>query len=300
MQGTHLALGPILFFWTQQEVRDFYQRMASQPVETIYLGETVCSKRREMRLPDWIEVGQQLAEQGKRVVLSTLTLLEAESELKMLKRICANSDFVVEANDVAAIQLLSEHKLPFVVGPAINVYNLETLKLLMAQGMQRWVMPVELGRVTLHALLRQLQEEGLRQQLEVEVFAYGKLPLAYSARCFAARHLDLPKDNCQLCCLNYPDGLMVRSQEGKEVFTLNGIQTLSGDLYNLVEEVADLQQLGINALRLSPQLAGMEAVIQRFAAALEGQSSQQIPLLQASFCNGYWYGKPGLEWVDSA
>ena len=50
--------------------------------------------------------------------------------------------------------------------------------------MQRWTMPVELSRDWLAELLDDCSARGLRNQFEVEVFAYGHLPLAYSARCF--------------------------------------------------------------------------------------------------------------------
>lgn len=48
------------------------------------------------------------------------------------------------------------------------------------------------------------------QRPEVELFAYGHLPLAYSARCFTARAENLPKDDCQFVCLNYPEGPCAR------------------------------------------------------------------------------------------
>mgnify|MGYP006171242927 CR=1 FL=1 len=45
-----LTLGPVLFGWQRQQLLDFYAEMASQPLDVIYLGETVCSKRRALSL----------------------------------------------------------------------------------------------------------------------------------------------------------------------------------------------------------------------------------------------------------
>ena len=70
-----LSLGPILTYWPQQRVFDFYEEMASQPVDIVYLGETVCSRRHELRFDDWMEVAGRLAAAGKQVVMSTQTLI---------------------------------------------------------------------------------------------------------------------------------------------------------------------------------------------------------------------------------
>tara|TARA_R110002167_G_scaffold15727_1_gene62416 strand:- start:7228 stop:8118 length:891 start_codon:yes stop_codon:yes gene_type:complete len=288
-----LSLGSLQFYWPRESVYAFYRQMAQQPLDLIYLGESVCSKRRELKTQEWIDLGQELAATGKEVVLSSLVLIEAESELKTLRRLCDNGELKVEANDMGAVQMLAERGLPFVTGPAINIYNARTLQALHKRGLQRWVMPVELSGKTLADILSDAQILGFGDAIETEVFSYGLLPLAYSARCFTARARNLPKDQCQFVCIDYPQGLPLASQEGQEVFTINGIQTLSGQSYNLLPELEQMSQMGVDIVRLNPQGEAMVQVVQQFRDQLDGRSSQ-IPTIPAEAVNGYWYQNAGL------
>ena len=287
------SLGPLLFYWPKADTQAFYEAAAQSQADIVYLGETVCSKRRELKVDDWIALARQVASSGKQTVLSTLALISAPSELREVKRLVDNGSLLIEANDLGTVQLAREAGLPFVCGPAINAYNAEVLRLLLKNGMQRWVMPVELSRDWLMQLNQDLGRE--RQQFEVEVFAYGHLPLAYSARCFTARSLDKPKDNCELACIHYPTGRLANSREGQKVFNLNGIQTQSGYCYNLGNELAGMDGL-VDVVRLSPEGMGTLEMLARFRANQHGQAP--LPLQQERDCNGYWRQIPGMSLVE--
>ena len=286
-----LSLGPVLFYWSREQYLNFYAEMAEQPLEAIYLGETVCSKRRALGLDDWLGLARELRQSTRaELLLSGLALIEAASELSGLKRLCDNGELRVEANDMAAVHFLHEAGVPFVAGPALNLYNGRALAELIDCGLQRWVPPVECSAQLIADTLRQLDELGVPRP-QVEVFAYGHLPLAYSARCFTARAENRPKDDCLFCCQNYPEGIEMLSQEGEALFTINGIQTLSAGVSNLLAEYAQLQALGIDLLRLSPRVAGMPAVIAAFDAVRKGA----LPPIAVEGCNGYWHGRPGMQ-----
>jgi len=294
-----LSLGPIPYYWPLEQVDAFYAMVAQSPVDIVYLGENVCSKRNLVRYEDWLGIAARLREAGKEVVLSTLALLEAESELKRLRAICGQPDYLVEANDMGAVQLLRGR--PFVVGHSVNIYNDRTLALLAADGCTRWVLPVELTRETL-AEMQQRRPEGV----ETEVFAYGRLPLAYSARCFTARAHHLGKDDCRDACVDYPDGLVVDTQDDNRFLALNGIQTQSARTMNLLPDFADLRELGVDVLRISPQSEHMEKVIDVFeqvrSGALAPAASAELlePLMPTGPCNGYWHGAAGMDALDAA
>lgn len=286
-----LALGPILYFWSAQTIREFYERAAAWPVDIVYLGETVCAKRRALRPADWLALAERLADAGKEVVLSTQVLLESEADLRLLEHLCANGRYPVEANDAAALHLLAG-RAGFVSGPHINAYNAATLQWLGGLGAIRWVPPAELSREAI-ADLQRARPAGL----QTEVLVYGRVPLAFSARCFTARAADVPKDRCETRCQSHPEGLALRTREGQPLFTVNGIQLQSGTPCNLLAEVETLRDMEIEALRISPQAVGTERIVAAFRAALDGDGAEDLAdLAPEGFNNGYWHGRAGMAW----
>jgi len=294
-----LALEPIPYYWPRETVLAFYRTVALSAVDVVYLGETVCSRRHELRLPDWLDLAHTLAAAGKEVVLSTQALIESESDLKALRRIAGNGRFLVEANDMGAVRLL-QGKGPFVAGSHLNVYNPRTLGLLCALGARRWVAPVELSRSALAGMM-QARPEGV----ETEVFVYGRLPLALSARCFTARRFNLQKDDCQFRCLDHPEGLTLRTREGQPFLVLNGIQTQSARVCNLVRELPEMARLGVDIVRISPQsehIAEIAALVKRvllYPGEVVTVAAQLEWLTAGETCNGFWHGAAGIERVPA-
>lgn len=289
-----LALGPLLYLWPRSKTLEFYAQVRDWPVDIVYLGETVCAKRRELRPEDWLMVAEDLSAAGKEVVISTLVLLEAGSELGELRRLVTNSEFLVEANDMSAVSIAAQ-KGAFVAGPHLNIYNEATLSVMHTWGASRWVAPLEIGRDGL-AQLQKTRPGGL----ETEVFAYGRMPLAFSARCFTARADGVPKDRCGFRCIQDPNGRDVLTQAGELVFAINGIQTQSGHACSLLGQTVQLRELGVDILRLSPQAQGTGRVVELFREVLDGgrdaEDAEQTLAREAPapLCNGYWYGEAGM------
>jgi O2-independent ubiquinone biosynthesis protein UbiV len=299
MKTMKLSLGPLQYYWPRAAVLAFYSAIADTAVDIVYLGEAVCSRRHEMRLQDWIDVARMLHASGKEAVLSTQVLLESGADVATMHKIAANGEFTVEANEMGAVHCIAG-KAPFVAGPHLNLYNPDALRWMAGLGASRWVMPTEMTRDDL--LLLQLERPA---GLETEVFALGRLPLAFSARCFTARHANLPKDDCGFACMAHPDGQALHTRDDEPFLVLNGIQTQSARVYSLLHESADLAAHGVDVLRLSPQSQNMGDVIALFHAArtgglcLEEADAGLRALLPGAECNGYWHGRPGLEHVEA-
>ncbi|AQS39300.1 collagenase-like protease [Shewanella psychrophila] len=285
-----VSLGPLLYCWPKEKVIEFYQAVANSQLPLVYLGETICSRRRELKFTDYMDLAHMLRASGKEVVISTLALLEAPSEYTELKKQVDNGEFTIEANDIGAVQAAKELGLPFICGPTVNNYNLASLKKLHSWGMQRFVMPVELSK---HWLDKVISTET--PAFEVEVFGHGFMPLALSARCFTARHKGLTKDKCQTICISNSKGLLAQTQESEPLLRLNGIQTQSAASIDLSSEKADMERMGVDYFRVSPSsLRSVELADTLFDGEHQRQVKQEKRESELS-CNGYWHQQAGFS-----
>jgi collagenase-like PrtC family protease len=136
--------------------------------------------------------------------------------------------------------------------------------------------------------------------MEAEVFGYGRLPLAFSARCFTARRFNRQKEDCGYACLEFPDGMALATREGKPFLAVNGVQTLSAGAYCLVQELGALREAGVALLRVSPQSKDTVEILFALRAACDGHLSSfdarkaLAALAPGALWNGFWHGRPGM------
>lgn len=304
MREFRLTVGPVLTYWSRKELMAFYASVAETDADTVVLGEVVCSRRHEMKLDDWLDLATDLRAAGKEVVLATMALVESESDLRQLRRLAEADQFPVEAGDASALQVLARAGRPFMIGPHVNVYSAGALKLHVGLGASRWVAPVELSLEEIGRINPRCDDAACRQAVPTEVWAFGRLPLAFSARCFTARHHRLRKDDCQFRCADDPDGLLLSTGEKQPFLALNGIQTLSAGQHCLILERDALLRAGVTRLRLSPVSRNFDAVVACFERVMNeggdgGEAMRELVgmALPGGIVNGFAHARAGIERV---
>lgn len=281
MTRSELTLGPVLYNWTPERWRDFYFEIADEAdVDNVCIGETVCQKRAPFFEPHIADVVERLEAGGKRVIHSALTLIMSTQDQALARSLTAEEGFFVEANDISQVSNLKGRD--FAVGPFINCYNEGTLAWLIEVGAKRVCLPAELPMEAIAAL-------AAASTIDVEVQAFGRTPLAISARCYHARSRGLQKSGCEFVCGDDADGMVVETLDHKPFLTVNGTQTQSYTCLSLIHELGALQDLGVSAFRLHPQAINMAAVAGIFRGVLDGGLS---PDEASVFLEGHWTDSP--------
>ncbi|PCJ95205.1 MAG: hypothetical protein COA45_12210, partial [Zetaproteobacteria bacterium] len=127
----------------------------------------------------------------------------------------------------------------------------------------------------------------------------------HSARCYHARAHNRTKDGCLFVCEEDPDGLDLETMDGKKFLTINGIQTLSHSCLNLMQELSEMVEMGVNKFRLSPHDHDMVKVAELFRAVLDKKmvTAEAISQLKeiglnVPFSNGFYQKVDGCQWVE--
>jgi len=296
-QPLKITLGPVPYLWDGEAWRDFYFRIADCAwVDAVTLGEVVCSKRHHFTQPFVDSVATRLAAAGKQVALASMAMVTLEREAALTRKLAQTSAMPVEANDLSALSLLAGK--PHLIGPFVNVYNGATARLFAARGATRICLGPELPLTSVAEIIHDAPG------IDFEVFAFGRLPLAISARCAHARAKGHSKDNCHFVCQDDPDGLAVDTLDGQSFLTLNGVQTMSHTCQVLLDELPALRDAGVSHIRLSPQHCDMTLVAEVFAnvrdglvAPDEGAARLRTIYPEVPFSNGFHHGASGADWI---
>ncbi|MFV0431034.1 MAG: U32 family peptidase [Alphaproteobacteria bacterium] len=298
MTKTILTLGPCLFNWKLDDWKDFYFKIADESdFEEVYLGEVICSRRLPFYEDEINMIAERLTQSGKKVIRSTLALIMNKYEEDALELVSKNSDYVVEANDVSALLYLEgkEHY----IGPFVSIYNEGAAEYMFKQGAKRICLPYELSKENIAEIVK-------ATSAEIEIQAFGRLPLAVSSRCYHARSRGLRKSKCQYVCNEDYDGMDVQTLELQPFLNVNGTCTMSHSYVNLTAECHQLMDMGVQALRLSPQDCDMIKVNQIWRKLINKQinaAEADALLLENTpnivYSNGFYHGYEGREFLSA-
>ena len=299
---TRLTLGPIAYHWSPETRRDFYARIADEaPIDEVYLGEVICSKRAPFLEPDLPDTIERLERAGKTVILSSLAEVMLKRERKATADLAAMDSPEIEVNNAAG--LYARGKRPHRIGPFLNAYNEATIGWMAKQGATHVSLPAELPGPAIAIAASAARDLGMG----VEVQVFGRASLAVSARCYHARAHGRTKDNCQFVCEEDPDGMPLRTRDDAPILRVNGIQTQSESYVDLLPETGRLIADGVTHLRLMPQDVNMVAVATLFRSVLNGrmeviEADGNLHALCAgrTFSNGFYHGQAGYRRIANA
>ena len=299
MTSARLTLGPVLFHWPVKRLLDFYGRVADEAqIDTVYLGEVVCSKRSPFFEAEIEKAAERLERGGKSVVLTSLAEVMLKRERDMIAAFCTDSSREIEVNDASTLWHVSGR--PHRIGPFVNVYNEDSLAFLAGKGATHVCLPSEMPSRSVAVLAEHARRLGVSVELQV----FGRVSLALSARCYHARAHQRTKDNCLFVCENDPDGMALETLEGRSFLAINGIQTLSYSYLNLLAEIPSAKAVGVTDFRLSAQTGDMVRTAEIFRAAIDGRIDVDEAMHDLAgihsgtpFANGFWHGKAGHIYV---
>lgn len=294
-----LTLGPLAYHWNTEVRRDFYARIADEaPVDEVYLGEVICSKRApffEREIPATME---RLERAGKRVILSSLAEVMLKREREATAGLAEMDIPEIEINNAAG--LYARQGRSHRIGPFMNAYNEATIAWMASQGATHICLPTELPAEAVAVAAQAARNLGLT----VEVQVFGRASLAVSARCYHARSHGRTKDNCLFICEQDTDGMPLRTRDDKPILRINGIQTQSESYIELLSEIPRLDDGGVSHLRLMPQAVDMIGVSRAFHDVINGtlgiaEAEDRLRGLCGStpFSNGFWHGTAGYRQI---
>jgi collagenase-like PrtC family protease len=289
-----LTLGPILYEWKREDALRFYDDVARMDVDRVYVGEVVCVKK-GLRIEDIEAVAGMLAEAGKEVVISTLAVVSNEEELEHTRAL-VGLPYPVEANDMSVFNMVDSGQKEIYAGPHITSYNVPSIEFLKGCGVRGVTFPVEISG---ESVAYNIEKTGIPG----EVFAHGKVPLAFSWRCYTSRAYGLNKTDCKHDCSRHPGGMEIKTMDGEPLFIVNGTSILSARAFSLIQEVEDLKAKGVGLLRISPELEGTEKVMEIFRRRMDGSMGLEEgleaikSLAGGEIANGWYYARAGKDYI---
>jgi len=292
-----ISLAAVPSTWGRVKIKQFYKEVAALPVDIVYLGETACSEREALSPADYREVATLLKQNGKKVFISTFTLMTTSEQFNKTKELISIGDGV-EVNSIGLLNLFADkhegvQNKALAIGSSLNVYNKESAKWFAAFGAGRVVLPVELGYESIAEIAK---------NISVELWAWGNIPCSISWRCYTTRALDVNQQDCGKKCLKYPQGMVLENVEKEDVFVIDGKQILAGKTLSLVNQIEKLKKIGVETIRIAPDLANTGNIVNLFKQVIDGRKDankaeeELKKYAKHGLSNGWFFNEAGLKY----
>lgn len=298
-----ITIGPAPFSWGRGKLLDFYcKELPTEGIEAVYVGDNVCSKRRVLNQDDFKAIADSLHSKGIKAYYSTLALSTTQEEFDLARKECLVFDGL-EANTLGHLSLLQNGNSAcagkeLILGPYLNLYNWKSVTYLRKYNPSRLVAPFELP-------IESIKDIRDKAEIPVEVTAWGHLSTAVSWRCYIARAVSRTREECAMACFDYPNGMLLKSVENEELFRIEGSQVLGAKTHCLIEYVRELQDSGVDSIRIYPQMEHTADIVDLFRRVINDELPAKVglerltPYASSGVCNGWFLGKAGWEYVVS-
>lgn len=295
-----ISLGPAPSCWGGEELKKFYQEIARSHVDAVFIGEIVCPKRRVLSPADLKEITKILRESGKKVFFSSLALVTSEKEFASIRQLFSIGDGI-EANTISILNLYQASdpiaaNQDLIIGPFLNIYNWKAANYLAKFNPERIIVPFELPG-------RSIEDIAQKSSIPIEVTVWGNLSTSLSWRCYTARTFDLTQANCQKKCLEYPDGIVLKTVDNQDLFLIDGSQVLAAKTHCLIKQLDKLDFIGVSSIRIQPHREHTVEIVNIFQEVIAGKKNSKEALEELSeyaphgLCNGWFWGEAGWKYI---
>jgi collagenase-like PrtC family protease len=261
-----LSVGPLSGHFDSKTVAGFYAEVSNCPqIDRAYAGELFCAKR-QIPIKTYLESVNLLRQSGKEAVFSTFALPAGDTDFDSLVPYIEAVD-TVEINNFGYVSWLKEHfpAKRFVAGPICNLYNQIDLAIIEGWGAAEASLRVDLLPVTIESMVKS-------NVMPVEVFLYGRPPIAFSWRCYAARFAGIDAAACGLVCRSQ-DNLVLNNLEEEAGFIVDGPAVLPGKTLAPLTEALQYVAAGAQMGRFWLNPGEVESVASPYRSFLDGKSS---------------------------
>lgn len=283
-----ISVGPAPLHWGVGKLKSLYRELAQAPVDYVYVGETACPSRACFPHDFVSQICNELTTAGTEVYASSPILVREEKQRRTFGRL-AELTGRIEINSSAFLE--SARFYAATAGGSLNVYNSVVANILAEHMVNRVVLPCELNMKSIGSIAG-------RCDVAIEVVVHGHIPVGISATCLTTRSLG--DGGCEKLCQSYPEGMVLEASD-RPLFRIEGLQTLSAASCCLVEYLEQLEEAGVDTVRILPQWNHTARIVRIYRDVLDHRRpcreamAELKSLSSAGLCNGWFLGKAG--WI---